>query len=149
MILIGPYEKKNSIRPEDDSLFRSDPRIHLLGHRSNVAQYMAIMDVFVLPSYREGLPLVNLEAAAMGKPVVTTNVVGCSDSVIDGQTGTLVPPHDVYRLVGAIEAYLDDAGLRREHGKRGRIRILEQFRPEDIWQGLYKSYVELIKNKDC
>lgn len=149
MILIGPYEKKDSIRPEDDSLFRGDPRIHLLGHRSNVAQYMAVMDVFVLPSYREGLPLVNLEAAAMGKPVVTTNVVGCSDSVIDGETGTLVPPYDVDRLVGAIEAYLDDPGLRREHGKRGRIRILDQFRPEDIWQGLYESYVDLIKKRDC
>ena len=147
LIIVGRYEAKDPIRAKDADMFKSDPRIHCLGLVPHIADYLAAMDVFVLPSYREGFPLTNLEAAAMELPVVSTNIPGCIDSVADGETGILVPPRDVGQLVKAIETYLDDPELRKRHGQMGRIRVLDEFRPEMIWEGLYRSYMGLLAKK--
>jgi glycosyltransferase involved in cell wall biosynthesis len=147
LIFVGPYEERDPIPKADAELFRTDPRIHFLGQRSNVADYLAAMDVFVMPSYREGFPLTNLEASAMELPVVSTKIPGCIDSVKDGETGLLVPPRDVGLLVKAIETYLDDSDLRKKHGQQGRIRVLAEFRPEMIWEGLFNTYTDLLREK--
>ncbi len=92
------------------------------------------MDVLVLPTYREGFPLVPLEASAMGLPVVATSIPGCVDAVVDGITGTLIPPYDATALAEAIRLYLLHPELRRQHGKAGRARVLREFCPEDVWR---------------
>ena len=92
------------------------------------------MDVIVLPTYREGLRMVPLEAAAMELPVVATRIPGCTDAVVDGVTGTLVPVHDAAALTEAIRKYLECPELRTRHGRAGRERILRDFRPEDMWR---------------
>jgi glycosyltransferase involved in cell wall biosynthesis len=105
------------------------------------------MDVFAMPSYREGFGVVNLEAAAMTLPVVSTRIPGCVDSVADGVTGTLVPPRDADALESAIREYLDNPELRRRHGEAGRQRALRDFRPEGIWEPLYQLYLDLEQER--
>jgi glycosyltransferase involved in cell wall biosynthesis len=83
----------------------------------------------------------------MGLPIVSTRIPGCVDSVKDGVTGMLVPPRDVDTLIQAIQAYLDDPELRRRHGQAGRERVVRDFRPESIWEDLYKEYWKLLKKK--
>ena len=83
----------------------------------------------------------------MAIPVVITNVPGCVDAVVDGVTGTLVPPRDPKSLAGAIARYLDDPDLRRRHGLAGRERVLRDFRPEDIWEATYREYLSLLLRK--
>jgi glycosyltransferase involved in cell wall biosynthesis len=106
-----------------------------------------VMDTLVLPTYREGLPVAVLEAAAMELPVVATRVPGCVDAVLDGVTGTLVPPRDAASLAAAIRRYREDAELRREHGRAGRARILEHFRQEALWAATADEYRTLLAER--
>ena len=147
LILIGPQENKDPLHPLDIELFKSDPRIHLVGLCHEVPSYLAAMDIFVMPSYREGFGLSNIEASAMELPIVSTRIPGCIDSVIEGTTGLLVPPRDINSLISAIKAYLDDADLRKRHGRAGRERVLREFRPETIWEDLCAIYIQLLKDK--
>jgi len=73
----------------------------------------------VLPRYREGFPVVKIEAASMALPVIATSVPEAMDTVVGGVTGTLVPPRDPRLLGEAIRRYLLDGALRRHHGTPG------------------------------
>jgi glycosyltransferase involved in cell wall biosynthesis len=145
MLLVGPFESRDPLLPEDEALFRSDLRIHLTGWCNDVPSHLAVMDIVVMPSYREGFGVTNIEAAAMGLPVVSTLIPGCVDSVESGVTGTLVPARDATALAKALQTYLDDAGLRRKHGAAGRARVLHDFRPESIWKALHQQYADLLR----
>ncbi len=147
LLMIGPFESKDPLVPEDETLLRSDPRIHLAGMRKDVAEHFSAMDIFVMPSYREGFGVTNIEAAAMALPVVATRIPGCVDSVHDGVTGTLVPVRDSAALVAAIRVYLVDPDLRRKHGAAGRERVLREFRQETIWNELRQEYTRLLRTK--
>lgn len=147
LLLVGTWEPQDPAPAEVEASLREDPRVHLAGTQRDVPPYYAAMDVVCLPTYREGFPNVPLEAAAMGLPVVATNIPGCVDAVVDGVTGTLVPPRDAGALADALMAYIRNPGLRRRHGLAGRERVLRDFRPEDIWEALYQEYVRLLKLK--
>jgi glycosyltransferase involved in cell wall biosynthesis len=146
LLLVGPQETQDPIPVEVERALRNDPRVHLLGEEWNTPPLYAIMDVLVLPTYREGLPTVLLEAAGMKVPVVATHVPGCIDVVEDGVTGMLVPPYDASRLAGAISIYLLDAELRTRHGTAARDRILREFRPEEVWQAIHKEYLRCLQS---
>jgi glycosyltransferase involved in cell wall biosynthesis len=145
LLLVGPFEPQDPVPPAVEELFRNDPRIHLTGQVDDVSPHYAAMDVCVLPTYREGLPGVLLEAAAMRVPVVATKIPGCADAVAEGVTGVLVPPRDATAIAQAMRVYLTDPELRRQHGEAGRQRVLREFRPEAIWQALYELYVDLLQ----
>jgi glycosyltransferase involved in cell wall biosynthesis len=145
LLMLGNFESKDPLLPEDEEMFRSDTRVHLAGYQMEVAPYMSAMDLFVMPSYREGFGMTNIEAAAMGLAVVSTQIPGCVDSVIDGITGTLVPPHDAKALTDAIRLYLDNPDLRSKHGLAGRERVLREFRPEAIWKATCEEYLRLLR----
>jgi glycosyltransferase involved in cell wall biosynthesis len=89
---------------------------------------------------------VSIEAGAMHVPVVTTRIPGCVDAVVDGQTGTLIPPRDARALADALRVYLLDPELRRKHGLAGRERALQHFPQEAIWEAIYLEYRRLLEN---
>jgi glycosyltransferase involved in cell wall biosynthesis len=99
----------------------------LTGYRTDVPAILAALDLFVLPSYREGMPYALLEAMATGLPVVATNIRGCREEVVEGVTGLLVPPRDVDALARAIAKILSNGGLAPRMGAAGRARVLERF----------------------
>lgn len=90
------------------------------GYRSDMQQVLSAADVVVLPSYREGLPKVLIEAAASARAVVTTDVPGCREAIEAGRTGLLVPVRDAQALARAIRELLDDPERRLEMGAAGR-----------------------------
>lgn len=147
LLLVGPVEPQDPIDPDVLRAFRDDPRVIMTGSVIDTTKMYAIADLVVLPTYREGLPNVPLEAAAMELPVVATNIPGCVDAVRDGVSGTLVPPRDAKSLQASIERYLDDPELRKQHGKAGREHVLRHFRREDIWEAVYQEYVRLLEEK--
>lgn len=139
LLAIGPEEAED--RPTLDAIgrLRSDARVHLVTDMREAAPYYLLMDVLVHPSHREGFPNVVLEASAMKVPVVTTDAIGCVDSVDDLTTGMIVPSRSPEAMAEAVNQYLLDASLRRRHGDAGRRRVLREFRPEAIWEATEAS----------
>lgn len=145
LLVVGRFEPQDPVPAEVEAVLREDPRIHLTGPVSEVTSFYAAMDIVTLPSYREGLPVVPLEAAAMELPVVATLIPGVVDAVEDGATGTLVPVHDAVALAAALRVYIRDPTLRREHGRAGRRRVLSKFRQEAIWTALEQEYQRQLR----
>jgi hypothetical protein len=104
-----------------------DDTVEFLGHVNGIEGTLAQADLIVLPSYREGTPKVLMEAAAMGKPVVATDVPGCRQAVVDGETGVLVPPRDPVALAEAIQELVASPRLREQMGEAGRRLACERF----------------------
>jgi len=112
--------------------WRSEGTIELLGDRHDVIHLFTRSSLVVLPSYREGLPKVLIEATACGRAVVTTDVPGCRDAVEKDETGILVPPQDVVALADAIQHLLQDMDLCEWMGQAGRKLAEEKFAIENV-----------------
>lgn len=144
LVVGGVFEERDALSPHTREALEGDPRIHLMGFVNETPIFYRAIDVLVLPTYREGFPNVLLEASAMRVPIVATRVTGCVDAVVDGETGTLVPPRDSVRLATAIARYLESPQLRRQHGDAGRDRIDREFRRDRLWHALLGVYDELV-----
>jgi len=142
LLMIGPAESHNPVPNGILQELADDDRVIMLDFVANddMPTYYGIMDIVVLPSYREGFPYVVLEASAMGLPVVAAEVTGCVDAVAEGETGMLVPPRDAQALVEAIRIYIEDPELRMKHGQAGRELVLAHYKPEPIWEALSAEY---------
>jgi len=140
LVIAGQPELRDAVPTRILRCLERDPRVRMLGHCKDMPEFYACLDVFVLPSYREGLPKVILESAAMAVPTVAFRSVGCVDAIVDGVTGTLVAAGDCIALTDALRIYLNRPDLRRRHGISARERVLRDFRPEDVWQATLNQY---------
>lgn len=133
--LSGSVDPGNPMTVAEDELerWRQEGDIEILGHRSDIPEVFAQAHVVVLPSYYgEGVPKVLLEAAACGRPVVTTDHPGCRDAVEADVTGLLVPVRDAASLADAIERLLLDSDLRQAMGAAGRRMAEREFGIEGV-----------------
>ena len=144
LLVVGPTEAEHPMSKDTELALQSDPRIHLVGLNWDTPRLYAAMDLVVLPTYREGFPVVPLEAASMGLPVVATRIPGCTDAVQDGVTGTLVPPWDSRALSEAIRHYLCSSHLRCVHGDAARAHVIREFRQEKFWGAMAAEYRSLM-----
>lgn len=117
-------------------------QVLLLGRRNDVADILRASDIFVLPSYREGMPVSLLEAMASGLACITTDVRGCREAV-DRGAGLLVPPRDVEALAHALRTLTDDGPLRARLGARARQQVTDRFATEHSVAPLRVLYREL------
>lgn len=133
LIIIGPKNEPNDrISYETNSYLSNAKSIRLTGAVQNTVAYYSIMDTLVHPSYREGFPNTILEAAAMELPVITTNALGCIDSVRDGETGFIVPVRNSEKLAEKMLLLARDTELREKMGKKARQRVLRNFDPQSV-----------------
>ena len=149
LLIAGPFESHDPIPADVDATLRSDPRIHLAGKVRDMPSVYRILDLVVLPTYREGFGMSLLEASSMELPVVATRIPGCVDAVRDGESGLLVPVRDAEALTAAIRIYLTDPTLRRQHGVNGRRRALRDFAPDTIREALFHEYLRLLVERGC
>jgi glycosyltransferase involved in cell wall biosynthesis len=126
-----------------------ETRVTLTGYVPDIREYLAIADVFVLPSLREGMPQSVLEAMAMGKPVVATNIRGCREEVVDGVTGHLVPVRQPEALAEALGRILSSPETARQMGEAGRRRVVELFDERRVVQLELAIYRELLYKADA
>ena len=117
-------------------------RLILTGMRSDTPALLSAMDLFTLPSWREGMPRTIIEAMMMALPVVATNIRGSREEVVDDETGVLVPLRDPHALTKAIEQLYKDKEKAKVMGRVGRKRALELYDEEKVIQ----RQIELINN---
>lgn len=120
LLFVGPIEKEDTIEPALLKYFYECDDIIKTGRVKNVERYMSVMDVFVLPSYREGFGLSVVEASAMGVPVVVTQYPGPSSAMVENVTGISVPVKDVESIVKNVDLLLSDKKLAYQYGQAGR-----------------------------
>lgn len=120
--------------------------IKWLGHRSDIHELLKGSHIMAFPSwYREGLPKSVIEAEAIGRPIVTTDSVGCRDTVIDGYNGFMVQPKDAAALAKAIKKLADDPMLRKELGKNARQYAVQKFSIDDVVKVHLNAYYLLCQ----
>ena len=103
------------------------------------------MDIFALPTHREGFCNTILEASAMELPFIASDTTGCRDPIDYGATGILVPVRDSAALAGAVERLLGDESRRRELARKARRRVEELFDQRKLWPALEGCYRELLE----
>lgn len=143
-ILVGDTDEGNpSCAPKS---FLEQPYVKWLGHREDIKELIAISDIFVLPSYREGVPRTLLEASSMQKAIVTTDTVGCREVVIDEDNGLLVPIKDPIALQKSILRLINNSSIRERYAKKAREKAINEFDVRPItkqYLSLYKSFSDV------
>jgi glycosyltransferase involved in cell wall biosynthesis len=127
LMLGGIEEREGGISAEQIRALIAGSAIEWLGQVADVRPYIRKASVFVLPSYREGLPRSTQEAMAMGRPVITSDVPGCRETVVEGVNGFLVPPRDVSALKTAMLRFVDEPSLIGKMGAESRRLCEEKF----------------------
>jgi glycosyltransferase involved in cell wall biosynthesis len=145
LLLVGCFQNGDPLPAETRRCVETHPRVIFAGAVPDPAAYYAIADVVVLPSHREGLPMVVLEAHAAGKPVVGAAATGIVNIVLDGETGLLFPVGDVPALAQALAKLIADKSLARKLGAAGQDRVKREFQQERIWEALYREYLEHLQ----
>jgi glycosyltransferase involved in cell wall biosynthesis len=148
-LILGDYERHPEHRQHFQMVQAELARhgvadlFHFAGFRTDVGRLLGGLDLFVLSTHWEGLPLVILEAMAQALPVVATSVDGIPEVVDDGRTGLLVPHAEPAPLAAALGRLLDDAETARRMGQAGRQRVLAEFTPTRFASNLRTLYDEL------
>jgi glycosyltransferase involved in cell wall biosynthesis len=138
-------EKPDAITETEMEQARRD--IVFTGWVDDVRDLLGLMDVFVLPSWREGQPVSAIEASAMGKPLILTDIRGCREVVTDEVEGLLVPPRNTKRLTEAIARLARDGALRKRLGEAARKRAVARFDERRIVDTLADEYRKLLSRK--
>jgi glycosyltransferase involved in cell wall biosynthesis len=145
-VIYGDIDLSNpsSINQEQLSKWEKESDIELRGFNAHMEEVIPTALIVALPSYREGFPKVLIEAAACGRAVVTTNVPGCRDAIVNNVTGILIPKKDSYALANSISFLLDNPVYCKELGKNGRKRAEKLFSIKKVTSKHMDIYRDLL-----
>lgn len=149
LVIIGPEEPEKSDRIAGDTykLYGIGDRTVWLGWRTDTPELLSCLDIYTLPSWREGFPRSAIEAVAMGLPIVATNIRGCRQVVEEGVNGFLVPLHDIDALANALIKLAQNKHLREEMGLAGRRKALKEFDENKVCKTVINTYNELLSER--
>jgi len=147
-VLIGDLDPGNpsSLTDEDLARAREIPHLILPGFQERVEPWLKIADLYVLPSYSEGLPRTVLEAMAMGLPVVTTDVPGCREVVDSGENGFLIPPGDAKALRDRILWFVRHPAERQRMGLASRHKVQREFSLDRVVEQHLALYQQVVSS---
>lgn len=149
LLIIGRYDIRNLPPDEIVRTIEEHPSIKFIGFQEDITVAYAAMDVFVLPTYREGFCNANLEASSMEKCVISTDVIGVNgSSVINNETGLIVPARDAEALKEAMERVVFNRELCERLGQNGRQRVERNFTNKYVWHCQLKDICSLLLEKD-
>lgn len=147
LLLVGHFEDDLDPLPKEiREIIDTHDGVVQVGFQSDVRPWIIASDAMVLPSYREGFPNVLLQAGALQRPCIATDINGCNEIILDGKTGWLVPAKDSIALQAAMERVLSDRGWRAEAGREARKFIAENFEQSYVWSEILKEYKRLLSN---
>lgn len=138
LLLVGPIEERDMISKESIEQIQTNLSIINTGFVLDSAPYFALMDVFVLPTYREGFPTVSLEASSMEIPVIITRATGCEEAIIKNKTGLFIE-NSAEDIARKIEFYITNPKVKLLHGKQGREFVRNNFEETKIWDCIHNK----------
>ncbi len=148
LLICGPLEAEDPLAPDVLAALKADGRIRMTAETvKDIPAVYAAIDIFVLPSYREGLPNVALEAQAMRVPIVATRISGTVDAVKNGTTGVLVEVRNPVALAGALRPLIEDGKRRLELGLAGRAFVGQYFLEDRLSELLAAEYRTLVARR--
>jgi len=148
VFIIGPRDPEKADAVPEDLLVRAEEGgVRFLGMRKDVERIYQGLDIFVLPSHREGFPRAAMEAAASGLPVIATDIRGCRQVVEDGVNGLLFPVRDVDALTGAIAQLGSDDRLRADMSQASVDRARANFDEREIVARVMRAYADVALRK--
>jgi len=141
-ILAGNIDMGNRARILEAQLeaWNLEGMVQWIGFQKNIAEVIRSVHIVVLPSYREGLPKSLIEACAIGRPIITTDVPGCREVVEEGKNGFLVPKKDTIELAERLTELIMNKQLRTQMGKAGRQKAEREFSIENVLQQTFEIY---------
>ncbi len=147
--LIGKLDEGNPACVESETLTRwqKEGNVEWWGWQEDIYACISLADIVCLPSYREGLPKILLEAASCGRPIVTTDVPGCREIVMDGVNGLLVQVKSTEALKEALIRLIKDRDLRIRMGEAGREFAVSRFSTEIVNRETYQIYLDSLGEK--
>ena len=141
-MLVGEGPLRQELEGQARSLGIHD-RLLFTGHRNDIKDMMAAMDIIVIPSLLEGFPMITLEAMAMEKPIVTTAIDGITEQIRDGMEGLLIAPKSPLALAQAVKRLVDDPGYARSLGINARAKVIRAFSVRKMITETIKVYETL------
>lgn len=145
--VIGPAQQRDAIAPEEIARVAALGNVTFLGSRDDVEELYAAMDVFVLASHREGFPRSAMEAAAMGLPLVVTDIRGCRQVVDHGVNGLRFPRSDARALAEALETLAADPTLRAQMGRASTSKARREFDQQTVIDITLDVYQKLLARR--
>ena len=145
-IIIGSldYNSPDKINYNIIDYYRKNNIIIFKGYKKDIRTYLAKTEIFCLPSHREGMPKATLEALAVGIPVVTSNTIGCRESILPNKNGLLCKSQNYKSLAKEIEKLILNPKLRKNFSKNARVYAKNNFSINDVSKKIYKVYENLM-----
>lgn len=141
LLLVGNTEPElDPLLPSTKKSINNNSNIISVGFRQDVRPYLAISDVLVFPSYREGFPNVVMQAGAMGLPSIVTDINGCNEIILNGLNGIIIPPKDDKALTKAMDQFIENPELVKQLSQNARESIVSRFDQQTMWNLIKEEY---------
>jgi glycosyltransferase involved in cell wall biosynthesis len=140
LLLVGNFDEKDVLPLNVSSLISSESKIICTNHVHDIRPYLFLCDLFVFPSYREGLPQSLLQACSMSKCCIATDISGCNELIEHNISGFLVPVKNVNAIINSVETLLSNKLLRDKFGLAAREHVVKNYDQNYLWNELKEFY---------
>lgn len=151
LILVGSFDDDDPINDFDREFLETSPKVKCVGWQEDVRPYLAMSDALVFPSYREGFPNVPIQAGALGKPCIVTDINGCNEIIKDGLNGKIIaaPLADgseamTTALQNTMQWFISHPEEVRRMSKNARGMITARYEQQDVWRATYEMYRQIL-----
>ena len=145
LLVVGDFD--TGINPIDSKVkdeIYANINILNVGFQQDIRPFLKMMHVFVFPSYREGFGVSLMEAAAMGVPAISSDIIGCNEIIINELNGLLIPPKSTSDLVNAMIRFIEDTDFLNKTASMSRKHVIQLYEQQKLWQETLEAYKELV-----
>ena len=148
LLLVGPFERElDPLKKDVEEAILNHSQIIFTDYQADIRPYLAISDIFVFPSYREGFPNVVMQAGAMGVPCIVSDINGCNEIIENGENGLIITVKDSSAIEKALASMLSNPKLLKNMAENSRSLIVQNYDQQFLWNALLQEYERLLEIK--